>query len=84
MKGSKINILQNLKYAFFNFKLSCEDLKSNCETISELLLIPWINAESNKKFKDIIEELVSQISKYITFLNGMNERAKTTMKKQNL
>ena len=81
MKGSKINILQNLKYAFFNFKLSCEDLKSNCETISELLLIPWINAESNKKFKDIIEELVSQISKYITFLNGMNERAKNNHEK---
>lgn len=40
------------------------------------MLVPWINAENNKKFKDIIEELVSQISKYITFLSGMNERAK--------
>jgi hypothetical protein len=74
-----INIYQ------FLLQLSCEDLKSTCHSIAELLLLPWINTDGNKKFKTIIEDLVFQMNKYISFLSGMRERElKLIMRKLNL
>lgn len=57
------------------------ELKENIEKLGELLMLPWLMNADMSVLKIAIEGLISQMTKYHTFLTGMKKRTDTNQNK---
>lgn len=57
-----------------NLQTVAAELKENVNSISELLLLPWILNKNFTLFKDALVSLVDGVNKYYKFLTDMKER----------
>ena len=63
------------------FQLVATELKDEAEKLGELLLLPWLLRSDVAPFREAIESLHSSMSKYHSFLTGMQKRTTANQNK---
>lgn len=74
----KLYIKNFVKYIL---QLVTSELKEKTENLAELLLIPWILCKDFASFYTAVNDLVTGLQKYLSYMSGMKERTAQNLRK---